>query len=117
MMLQLNFLVFGLHNDEYETVEGGAMRKWMDRGPRGEQRRNAWQVERPGEKGNSDSNSDSEGSKDRGLKRVRSINSRTRYRIVSLFSGCSNAGGRSWLKWDGHHAFAASASWGVGAVG
>jgi hypothetical protein len=48
--------------------------------------------------------------------RVRNIDSRTRYRIVSLFSRCSNTGGRSWLKWDGHHALAASAG-GVGVVG
>jgi hypothetical protein len=39
------------------------MRRWMDRGLRGEQRRNAQQVERSCKK----RNSDSEGSKDRGL--------------------------------------------------
>jgi hypothetical protein len=34
------------------------------------------------------------GSKDRGLERVRKVDSRTRYHIVSLFGGCSNV-----LKW------------------
>jgi hypothetical protein len=47
------------------------------------------------------------------VERVRNIDSCTQYRIVSLFSRCSNVGGRSWLKWDGHHAFAASASKGL----